>query len=71
MQSGDRVRLARVLAMKMQGRAQDKRHRVDWRTRRGTILSVSVVADSVAIKWDDRVTIDHWPQRALEVIHEP
>jgi hypothetical protein len=61
--AGDRIRLNRNVAEDLM---RSKRHRVDWLARRGVIIRVSTPADSVAVKWDDRNTMDFWPTRALK-----
>lgn len=43
-----------------------KRQRVDWLARCGVVIRVSAPADSAAVKWDDRITTDFWPARALK-----
>jgi hypothetical protein len=46
---------------------KNKRHnRVNWLRRRGMVLHVSAPADSVTVKWDDRISMDWWPTRALK-----
>lgn len=61
---GDRVRLVADIAKRMMDK-KDKR-RVNWLTRRGVVIRVSMVSNSATIKWDDRATVDFWPVRALE-----
>jgi hypothetical protein len=63
---GDRVRLVASLAERMMKSPKDKRFKVDWVARRGIVVRVSAPTDTATIKWDDRVTIDAWPMRALE-----
>jgi hypothetical protein len=64
--AGDRVRLNLNVAEGLMRSMRSKRHSVDWLARRGVIIRVSAPADSVAVKWDDRNTIDFWPTRALK-----
>jgi hypothetical protein len=62
--AGDRVRLNRNIAEDLM--RKDKRQRVDWLKRRGVVIRVSAPSDSATIKWDDRITTDFWPTRALK-----
>lgn len=61
---GDRVRLVVNIAERM----MEKKHKptVNWLTRRGIVIRVSVASDSAKVKWDDRASINSWPTRALE-----
>ena len=65
-QRGDRVRLAPNIAMRLMKERPNKRHNVNWLVRRGVVIRVSAPADSAIVKWDDRVSIDWWPTRALK-----
>ena len=68
MEIGDRVKLTDRMA-KCTNRGFSKMRRrapVDWTQRRGVVWSGGV--ESVSVKWDDRVTLDQWPVRALEKI---
>jgi hypothetical protein len=65
--AGNRVRLNRKIAEGLMRSMRSKRHSVDWPARRGVIIRVSPPADRVAVKWDDRNTIDFWPTRALKL----
>jgi hypothetical protein len=63
----DRVRLvANIADHPIENRANDKRSRVYWLTRRWIVIRVSAPPNSATVKWDDRATINHWPMRALE-----
>jgi hypothetical protein len=64
--AGDRVRLNLKVAENLMRSMRSKRYSVDWLTRRGVIIRVSARADQVAVKWDDRSTMDFWPTRALK-----
>jgi hypothetical protein len=64
--AGDRVRLNLRFAEDLMRSRRGKRHNVDWLTRRGVVIRVSAPADRVAVKWDDRDTMDYWPTRALK-----
>jgi len=68
---GDRVRLMPALAQRLI-EDKEKRNRgglkCDWRERRGVVISISRVADSVTVLWDDRASFDQWPVRALQKV---
>jgi hypothetical protein len=64
--AGDRVRLNLNVAEDLMRSKRSNRHRVDWLARCGVIIRVSAPADRVAVKWDDRDTMDFWPTRALK-----
>ena len=64
--AGDRVRLNLNIAEDLMRSMRGKRHKVDWLARRGVVIRVSAPADRVAVKWDDRNTMDFWPTRALK-----
>jgi hypothetical protein len=64
--AGDRVRLNRNVAEDLMRSMRSNRHNVDWPARRGIVIRVSAPADRVAVKWDDRKTMDFWPTRALK-----
>jgi ribosomal protein L28 len=68
----DRVRLQKGIAAVLTKKAfkANNHKRVDWRTREGTIVRVSITADSIGVLWDDRASIDQWPTAALEKIDE-
>ena len=61
-QRGDRVRLAPNLAKRLM-RGQGRK--ANWLARRGVVIRVSKPAGNVVVKWDDRVSMDTWPTRAL------
>jgi hypothetical protein len=67
-QRGDRVRLALNLAERLM-KEQDANggRKTNWLVRCGVVIRVSKPADNAAVKWDDRITIDSWPTRALEM----
>jgi hypothetical protein len=65
-QRGDRVRLAPNLADGLMKDHAKGGRKVDWLARRGVVIRVCAPADSVTVKWDDRVTLDLWPARALK-----
>jgi hypothetical protein len=64
--SGDRVKLTAKAALGAASVPSNTRGlvRVDWAARRGTIMSAN--HGSALIKWDDRKTLDQWPNAALE-----
>ena len=68
-QRGDRVRLAPNIAVRLM-KEHDKGHKVNWLTRRGRVIRVSAPTDSATVKWDDRITTDFWPTRALQKASE-
>jgi len=63
----DRVRLTPAMAATMmKGLAPGLRRasKVDWPNRVGTVHHVG---KHVALRWDGMKTMDHWPERALEL----
>jgi hypothetical protein len=40
----------------------------DWRERRGVVISISRVTDTITVLWDDRASFDRWPVRALQKV---
>jgi hypothetical protein len=65
LQRGDRVRLAPNIAESLMKEHAGGR-KVNWLGRRGVVIRVSAPADNAMVKWDDRVSIDAWPTRALK-----
>jgi hypothetical protein len=70
---GDRVKLTDTMARSLSRSGKHHKRKggykkIDWAARRGSVISYSSVTDSVHVKWDDRVTIDHWPAKAFEVV---
>ena len=64
---GDRVRLREGLAKSIM---RDKKN-ADWLNRRGVVGKMPIIpGNSVTIKWDDRRTLDPWPQAALVIVTE-
>ena len=67
----DRVKLALDMAKGMMRERARRRRRggvskqVDWMTREGTVVRVSMVTDAISVVWDDRASVDQWPARAL------
>lgn len=43
----------------------------EWLTREGTICRKHRYSGDYAVKWDDRVSIEAWPAKALEKINGP
>jgi hypothetical protein len=71
-QREDRVRLMPQLAERLMARDLWKKSgRIDWLSRRGTVLSVPRFGDDIGVQWDDRASLDRWPMRALEKLNEP
>jgi hypothetical protein len=70
MKQGDRVRLADRVAKCLNKTRFGQRKGVDWIKRRGSVICVSVVSDTVTIQWDDRRTRDPWPIRAIQVVED-
>jgi hypothetical protein len=68
MKQGDRVRLAVRVARNMNKTRFGQRKGIDWLKRRGSIISISVVSDTVTVLWDDRASRDPWPTRAIQVV---
>jgi hypothetical protein len=69
-QIGDRVKLTDAVA-KTFGHTTSGKHLMTkalWHKRRGTVVAYAITMDDVSVKWDDRVTPDHWPAKALELI---
>jgi hypothetical protein len=66
LQRGDRVRLAPNIAESMMKEHAKGGRKVNWLARRGVVIRVSGPADNVIVKWDDRVSTDSWPTRALK-----
>lgn len=62
MKVGDRVRLTSRCASTF---TKIPKHRIDWANRRGTVVRVST---QIWVQWDDRITVDHWPEKALMII---
>jgi hypothetical protein len=68
----DRVKLLPQLAERLMERDVFKKcKRIDWLERRGTIMRVPRYSDNIAVRWDDRNTLDNWPARALEKLNGP
>jgi hypothetical protein len=66
-QRGDRVRLDTNLAERlMKDQDANGGPKANWLVRRGVVIRVSKPANNVVVKWDDRVTMDTWPTRALK-----
>lgn len=42
----------------------------DWLRRRGVVKTKTQFLDTVGVVWDDRQTVDPWPQAALVQIQE-
>jgi hypothetical protein len=70
MKQGDRVRLADRIARCLNKTKFGQRKRVDWIKRRGSVIYISVVSDTVTVQWDDRRTKDPWPTRAIQVVED-
>jgi len=66
MQVGDRVKLANRIAHRVN--RQNKHTAVDWTKCEGTIARVSLFSEDIAVQWDNRRTLDHWPVRALVLV---
>jgi hypothetical protein len=66
MTRGDRVKLTRRVAKPLMTRRTA--YKTDWFVRRGTVVRVSPVSDSITVLWDDRASTDVWPTRALQRI---
>lgn len=67
MHTGDRVQLKPSVAKTFTTRSRSKP--IDWSKRVGEVVGIGRTA--VAIRWDDRVSLDHWPIEALSVIKAP
>jgi hypothetical protein len=42
--------------------------KIDWKKRRGTVISIARVMHNVTVLWDDRTSVDQWPIRAVEKV---
>ena len=73
MMVGDRVRLtdraAATMAKNTHRSNTDKRH--DWYLRRGTVEKITAHGRHCGIKWDDRTSLDWFPEYALQLIEQP
>jgi hypothetical protein len=65
-QRGDRVRLAPNLVEGLMKEHAKGGRKVNWLARRGVVIRVFAPTGSATVKWDDRVTLDLWPARALK-----
>lgn len=63
---GDRVRLTAIVANDLMRR--QKYVRTNWSTRTGTVHITGRYG--VMVQWDDRVSLDQWPDKALELLAE-
>jgi hypothetical protein len=70
MREGDRVRLAERVARTLNKVRFGQRKGVDWIKRRGSVVCISVVSDTVTVKWDDRESRDPWPIKAIQVVKD-
>jgi len=60
---GDRVRLTYSVADTFNAASHA---RLDWHKREGYVVRMPERPGMVTVKWDDRRTLDHWPEKALE-----
>lgn len=65
------------LTIRAGARVKLKTHRLSparnaalWRDRVGTIVRIQDNGQDVAVRWDNRRTLDFWPRRALNVVIE-
>jgi hypothetical protein len=63
---GDRVKLHDELAKQFDKKSRRKTS--CWSNRKGIITSLN--SHTITIRWDDRASVDQWPLKALERIHE-
>lgn len=66
LEPGDRVKLTDATIKYLSSNNHSRSRR--WPERRGTVVRVSAVTDNVTVQWDDRVSVDQWPKRAVEKV---
>jgi hypothetical protein len=69
LQKGDRVKLTSEMAMVMARgiapRRQKLMFRPQWFTRVGTVHREHRYSGNYMVKWDDRMSLEAWPAKAL------
>src|SRR5690349_1855730 len=65
---GDRIKMTAATLHMLENNPYSARRSVKWKQRRGTVVRVSRPTQCVCIKWDDRVTLDFWPLKAVELV---
>ena len=64
---GDKVKVTDRVAHMLTSSTKQNRYKLDWRTRKGIVMSICKPADQAGVLWDGRKSTDFWPLKALQL----